>query len=1085
MAQIEKNKWTAEDSAFFAGAESFWYTLHDIPGIQNRLLLWGFKMGFDEMVEDQQKKVNILIDAHSQIAESIKLKQILKVVLAVGNYLNASSKKNGEANGIRLEVLSKLDGTKGADGGYSLLMYIYELINDKYPDSENIHEDFTLLPEAAKQDIEALQGEIEKIRDEVGTMSTNLNELKAQYAAKASCSSTDERKDKFIEVMDEWIKEAVQESTQLLDGFTKSIKDIIDLAISYGEKKSVTVENFFSIWTNFLSSWGKARTAIRKRIAAAKKQVKLEEKKRALKAKLERRANKKALKKQGVIKSKQDVKDHQRRMTLVSNLVRKNVKQKKEKLSHESRLGLKSRHHSIILQTLRYVCKHCESEIQDKMQASGEYCHKCWINPDDKATGNIKLKQLKWLSSQRQDPQCKFGHSGTCVAEKQISNPLLAGIMEIRKTAGVGGAGHSAHFQGSKANKRMLPMQFSKSAGEGPNGQSALSVPLKVGRADSGGTIHHLLGGHQHRRGKSSNQRKEYEALGHTVTDVHFHQLAESLQEWRKNEFDPATAPEMPSIGVAQAKVKARNNQMAQNKKRKTQFGNNISADVGAGFGTGNVVTDKYKQKLRGNRRHRKKGTTSSSSSNKRSVQFSTNVSDVPNGDTSLEKDDTLSPLGQLKNLRITAEKGARRSGPKDIVLSLSPSTSHSNSFSNHSHQGGRGHQAKGSVFMDSGSHGRGSQGSQRGFRHSGTFNRHRKNSNSGAASPRQAAQNTMRRRRSTIEHNVHVETFKLRDEQKEQMDNPEFITELRQTFTPFGSFTYDAMNMTVGLVLIAQRMRKDAFAFLETRLGPIDTNTGGFDSGDDDLKTPIGESPRSSPRVSFGSRSDQRRFLLTDMQLEVLSSTQFMQQIVQDFTHFGTLNVHEDELVLESYKRSRTIAACQKLERRLGALWTVEEVAQCMEDFGRSEDDLESRSEQLKFLGSMVQTVSSGARFRKHRKHGKAAHRWVLIDKDRLYWKENTGAQNQKTRSFNLAKIVAIQPGKHTSALKNAEDVEDSQCFSVVSKKHVTLDLSGEDDNTVLKWIVYLTAYNRHYKQQANAAQAQKSMSNVHTPKT
>eukprot|EP01083_Nonionella_stella_P274375 931311_1 len=221
-----------------------------------------------------------------------------------------------------------------------------------------------------------------------------------------------------------------------------------------------------------------------------------------------------------------------------------------------------------------------------------------------------------------------------------------------------------------------------------------------------------------------------------------------------------------------------------------------------------------------------------------------------------------------------------------------------------------------------------------------------------------------------------------------------------------------------------------------------------------------------------------KKRFLLTDMQLEVLSSPQFMQQIVQDFTHFGTLNVHEDELVLESYKRSRTIAACQKLERRLGALWTIEEVAHCMRDMGCSEDDCESRAEQLKFLSSMVRKVSGGALFTKHRKHGKAAHRWVLIDKDRLYWKENTAAQNQKTRSFNLAKIVAIQPGKHTSALKNADNVEDSNCFSIVSKKHVTLDLSGEDESTVYQWIVYLTAYNRHYKQQHHSAQAEQSSS-------
>eukprot|EP01083_Nonionella_stella_P212004 766017_1 len=99
----------------------------------------------------------------------------------------------------------------------------------------------------------------------------------------------------------------------------------------------------------------------------------------------------------------------------------------------------------------------------------------------------------------------------------------------------------------------------------------------------------------------------------------------------------------MPSIGLAQAKVKARNNQMAQNKKRKTQFG--IRKDgafkIGTGnvgaFGTDNVVTAKYKQKLRSNRRHRNKG-GGATSPNKRSVQFSTNVSDV-NGDTSLDKD--------------------------------------------------------------------------------------------------------------------------------------------------------------------------------------------------------------------------------------------------------------------------------------------------------------------------------------------------------------------------------------------------------------------------------------------------------------
>merc|ERR1712129_466651 len=180
LAHMKKKKWTAEDAEYFAPAENLWWQLHDIPSIQNRLLLWGFKMGFDELVDDQQKKVNILIDAHSQISESDKLKQILKVVLAVGNYLNAKN-KNGEANGVKLEVLSKLEGTKGTEDGSSLLLYIYELIDKKYPESENIHQDLTMLGQAAKQEIEALQGAVEKIRDEVQEMVKNMAALKKLY----------------------------------------------------------------------------------------------------------------------------------------------------------------------------------------------------------------------------------------------------------------------------------------------------------------------------------------------------------------------------------------------------------------------------------------------------------------------------------------------------------------------------------------------------------------------------------------------------------------------------------------------------------------------------------------------------------------------------------------------------------------------------------------------------------------------------------------------------------------------------------------------------------------------------------------
>jgi len=1048
---------TAEDAASFETAESYWWNIHDIPSIKSRLELWSFKMSFDELVDDQQKKVNLLIDAHAQISESQKLKQILKVVLAVGNYLN-SSNKNGEANGIKLEVLSKLEGTKGSDGGYSLLMYIYELINDKYPDSENIHADFTLIPEAAKQDIEALQGEIEKIRDEVKDIVTKYAQmqeavLKAKEASAGGAAAGEE--DQFIEVMDSFVTEAQTTSAELLASFNKSITDLNKLAISFGEKKSITIEEFFAIWVAFLASWGKAREAIRKRMAAEKKKQKLAEKQAKLKSKLEKRVSKQDVKKKGIIKSKQDVKDHQRRMTLVSNLVRKNVKQKKEKLSQESKLGLKSRHHSIVLQTLKYICHHCAQTIGDKMQASGEYCHKCWISPEDKVTGNEKLKQLKWLSSQKEDALCLFEHQGCCLEIKTFSNPLLSGLLEFRQ-----------HELGNGDGKTQLS-SLSRT-GNGSLMAKSTSV-LKINRADSGGTLTSLLTAH--RRGKTASQGKDYEAMGHTVTDTHFHQLHQSLQQWRKTEFDPATAPEMPSIALAKEKVKAMNSGGGGGGGKKAK--NN---DFGTGS-TGNQTIDKYKQKVHGNRKGRK------NKKNKSKVQFAS-IEEETDGKQDAPRDHNKPPglTIDFKPNRVAAaaahhDDDVAGTVNKDaeidsLVIDLGVSGSYGNRGS---------HQAKTSIFVN------GSASPLSSFRNSGNFNRHRKGSNSSLqpASPRSMA----RRRRSTIEHNLHMETFNLRDEQKEKMDNPDFIRAITNDFTNFGSIKYDAIHNHVGIVLNAQRMRKEAFIFLEKRLGPIESNANvcTLEPVDDSQETgdpaslshlALNAHTRAGPSMnivpSAGDSSDQheqRRFLLTEDQLDALSSKQFLEQMVSDFMHFGTLNVHEDELILES-KSTRTLAAIQKLERRLGAIWNVVEIVACMQEKGCSDDDTESRNAQLIFLNKMVQTVSSGGRFRKHRKHGKPAHRWVLVDKDRLYWKEGATAENQKTRSFNLAKIVAIQPGKTTSALKNADDVDEAQCFSIVSKK-ATLDLSGEDEAMVQAWIVYLTAFNRHYKQQLNAQQA------------
>lgn len=136
------------------------------------------------------------------------------------------------------------------------------------------------------------------------------------------------------------------------------------------------------------------------------------------------------------------------------------------------------------------------------------------------------------------------------------------------------------------------------------------------------------------------------------------------------------------------------------------------------------------------------------------------------------------------------------------------------------------------------------------------------------------------------------------------------------------------------------------------------------------------------------------------------------MFKVARDLSHFGTINVHEDELILESYKKKRTLDAIGKLERRLDTLWTRNEIKHIMHNLNLDYNKINNIKNQVKFLNKMVGIVTKGMRFSKHRKKGDHENRWVLIKNDRLYWKNGVTAENRKSCSFNFAKIIHIKPG-------------------------------------------------------------------------
>ncbi|XP_065820360.1 formin-like protein 1 [Labrus bergylta] len=130
-----------------------------IPRLKQRINTLIFMGNFPETVKRLQPQLNSIIAASMSVKSSAKLKKILEIILAFGNYMNSS--KRGAVYGFRLQSLDLLFETKSTDRSQTLLQFITSIIQEKYPDLENFHTELHFVDKAA---LVSLDGILQDIR---------------------------------------------------------------------------------------------------------------------------------------------------------------------------------------------------------------------------------------------------------------------------------------------------------------------------------------------------------------------------------------------------------------------------------------------------------------------------------------------------------------------------------------------------------------------------------------------------------------------------------------------------------------------------------------------------------------------------------------------------------------------------------------------------------------------------------------------------------------------------------------------------------------------------------------------------------
>lgn len=178
----------------------FLFFIGEIKRLLPRLHNLHFKLTFADMVQDIKPDIVAGTAACEEVRNSKKFSKILELILLMGNYMNSGT-KNDPAYGFEISYLTKLTNTKDADNKQTLLHYLVDVVEKKFPDALTFFSDMTHVDKASRVNLDAIQKSMRQMTSAVKNLETDLQNNKVPQ-----CED-----DKFSEVMGKFAADCRQQ----------------------------------------------------------------------------------------------------------------------------------------------------------------------------------------------------------------------------------------------------------------------------------------------------------------------------------------------------------------------------------------------------------------------------------------------------------------------------------------------------------------------------------------------------------------------------------------------------------------------------------------------------------------------------------------------------------------------------------------------------------------------------------------------------------------------------------------------------------------------------------------------------------
>ncbi|ELV10103.1 Formin-like protein 3 [Tupaia chinensis] len=207
-----------------------------IPRLPERMATLTFLGNFPDTAQLLMPQLNAIIAASMSIKSSDKLRQILEIVLAFGNYMNSS--KRGAAYGFRLQSLDVLLEMKSTDRKQTLLHYLVKVIAEKYPQLTGFHSELHFLDKAGSVSLDSVLGDVRSLQ-------RGLELTQREFVRQDDCL-----------VLKEFLRANSPTMDKLLAD-SKTAQEAYESVVEYfGENPKTTSPSlFFSLFSRFVKAY--------------------------------------------------------------------------------------------------------------------------------------------------------------------------------------------------------------------------------------------------------------------------------------------------------------------------------------------------------------------------------------------------------------------------------------------------------------------------------------------------------------------------------------------------------------------------------------------------------------------------------------------------------------------------------------------------------------------------------------------------------------------------------------------------------------------------------------------------------------